>query len=391
MRIATLTVSMLLAAILISPAAYASTAVSKLSGHPAAADYAVVRVDQHQLMMSRDEAKSTFDGKPLFSDPILIRNQMVYFPVRTLEKLGAAQIDWVPEQQQANIISVQALQTSVKDLGVRARTKLLYNLDGAKLNTMKASQEPFIQKGRMYVPIDLLSTIGFQVRYNKGKLTAEWSNKRIEIGETRLHTDESTAHIDILYEKQLIKPVLLKSGAEGTAIALAGEIKDIDVKSGNKYYNRIRFELELEAGLNAYELGLIGERVFFTIERNVIPAMEIKPRLTEEGQNYLSLHPSAEPAKTLHAGDSLRVSGEIATAAPAMTVLQLHISRYNGKSFELAESYSIPVRDRKFEYEYALKKKGDYIVQLISSPYTKPTGQEPASVVWAEWKTAVQS
>ncbi|MBJ6361239.1 stalk domain-containing protein [Paenibacillus sp. GCM10012307] len=390
MRLARLAVSVLISAMLMNSASFASTDATRAADRLAAENYAVVSVDDHQLEIGSNKTEGTFDGRSFDMLPILIRNQMVYFPVRTLEKLGVAQVDWAAEQRQANIFAVNALRATRKDVGIRERTKLLYNLDGTKLESTVAGSEPFIQQGRMYVPIDLLPLLGITVHYNQGRLTAKWSSKHLELGEARLRTEERTARINILYEKQLAKPVFLKAGANGTATAITGEIIDHDALSEEKSYNRIQYELELDAGLNAYELRLIGEAVFFTIERKADHGQESILKLSAEGQHYLSLHEPRGAASDIRAGDGMIIAGKVASTDPAIRQLQVYISRYNGKSYMLTDSYSLPVRDGEFEYEYTLAKEGDYIVQLVSPPYTLTVGQEPVPVIWAEWKTAVK-
>ncbi|WP_270167137.1 hypothetical protein [Paenibacillus sp. SYP-B4298] len=359
-----------------------------------AQDNGIARLEKHTLELRLGEKQSLLDQSTrLQTAPILIRRDMVYFPVRALEVAGVAEVNWQADQKQANIASIQTVDGSLKELGLRAQSDEIYKLDGLPHGAGTLTYNPFTYQGRMYVSIDLLSKLGIRAEYAKEQLTLQWRAPHLEFGQREQKTDKELLEYTLLYEEGIQPPQLLAIGAAGSGTVMKGQVEKKAVRQGDATYNRIRFSLALEPGLNLYELDLLEERLIITVEREPGEGRKESLRFTEEGRSYLILDQPGERWAAYSPGDRVKLSGKLlrnrlpdGTDLDDVTML---IYRYTGQAYEEWDRVSLGVNQGNVHGEYSVSEQGHYLFQIISPTYTIDQGKSTRASLWAEFKATV--
>lgn len=380
---------------LVAPAAPAVAA--NASGDPESDMAKMYRV-KHELKFNMKGTSATLDGKAVHADKPILKDGRVFVPLRTLQESGAAaSVTWDAKKQEARVVMKAQVSPSLQELSFRIGSDQVYLPSGETAANEKIPK-PFLANGRTYIPVKPLAWIGISPSLNQGTVTWNWSEKIIEVLTPSWETDGETAKFSMLYQEDMYTPQFLYSFGSGGWGGGTGKVTAKGIELDGRRYNRMEFTANLRPGINPLQLYAISAGTAdFTVLRKVSEPDAISMKLTEEGQQHITIDRPASGYVKAKSGAQISVEGTIVKPNDNFDQVTVTVEKYDPKPgglghgvYTTVNSNKLPIQDNKFSGAIQVDGPGYYLIIVSSPKYIPAPEHGPVSTAWAEFIVEVE-
>lgn len=372
---------------LASPAAAAPDAASDPAG-----DIAKMYRIKHELKFNLQGTSATLDGKSIRADKPILKEGRVFVPLRTLQDSGAAAaVTWDAKKREARVVMKPQVVPSWQELSFRIGSDQIYLPDGGAISGEKIPK-PFLANGRTYIPVKPLAWLGVTASLNQGTVTWNWSEKIIEVLTPSWEIDGDTAKFSMLYQEDMYAPQFLFAFGSGGWGGGTGRVTAKGISQDGRLYNRMEFEAELRPGINPLKLYAISAGTAdFTVLRKVSDPAAVPVKLTEEGQQYVTLYSPASGYVKVKSGAEIAIEGTIVKPHHLFDQVTVVVQKYNPKPedsyvvYETVSTKRLPIQAGKFSGTVRVEAPGNYLVKIDSPNYIAAPERGPVATKWAEF------
>jgi|GEM_PF-1407759 len=381
-------------------AAMLMLAVCSGSSVPAAAASAEARdavtmyLVKHAARIHVQHGAVILDDASLGNRRVHIRNGRVFIPVRLLQDLGIGSVEWDAGKREVKVTAAPELRAPVQTLVFHVGNERLYDESGAAFPDI-VSEAPFLERNRVYVPVQHLALLGVAVEYEKPHLNLKWSDKRFEIHTPAIKAGDGEVRFTVLYETGLEAPSALTAlnGSAWTGSSDHRKIVGRDIVKDGKTFTRMEFALPLRPGPNPIMLSssTFGQTVLETYwrpeteEEVPLSVFEVWPVKFEEPRYGYVTAGEGEPVVV---SGTVSLEGELSDHH-----MTLQLERYDPvhKVFvQAGEDVRIPIVNNRFSGSFPAPEPGTYLVNVYSPRYI-PHIDGSVAVKWAEFVLEVRS
>lgn len=372
---------------LAAPVAAAPDAASGPAG-----DIAKMYRIKHELKFNLQGTSATLDGKSIRADQPILKNGRVFVPLRTLQESGAAAaVTWDAKKREARVVMKPQIVPSWQELSFRIGSDQIYLPDGDAISGEKIPK-PFLANGRTYIPVKPLAWLGVTASLNQGTVTWNWSEKIIEVLTPSWEIDGDTAKFSMLYQEDMYAPQFLFAFGSGAWGGGTGQVTAKGISQDGRLYNRMEFEAELRPGINPLKLYAVSAgEADFTVLRKVNDPAAVPVKLTEEGQQYVTLHLPASGYVNVKSGAEIAIEGTIVKPHHLFDQVTVVVQKYNPKPkdsyvvYETVSTKRLPIQADKFSGTVRVEAPGNYLIRIDSPNYIAAPERGPVATKWAEF------
>ncbi|GAA0136322.1 hypothetical protein YSY43_31630 [Paenibacillus sp. YSY-4.3] len=368
-----------------------SAAASNVDGDPAG-DIAKMYRIKHELKFNLQGTSATLDGKAVRADKPILKDGRVFVPLRTLQESGAAvSVTWDAKKREAQVVMKPQLAPNWQELSFRIGSDQIYLPGGGTISDEKIPK-PFLANGRTYIPVKPLAWLGVTASLDQGTVTWNWSEKIIEVLTPSWETGNETAKFSMLYQEEMYPPQFLFSFGSGAWGGGTGRVTAKGISQDGRLYNRMEFEAELRPGINPLKLYAISAGTAdFTILRKVSDPAAVPVRMTEEGQQYVTLHSPTSGYVKVKSGAEVAIEGTIVKPHDLFDQVTVVVQKYNLKPedsyvvYETVSTKRLPIQAGKFSGTVRVEVPGNYLIRIDSPNYIAAPERGPVATNWAEF------
>lgn len=231
---------------------------------------------------------------------VQIRNGHTFIPVRLLQDLGIGSVDWDAGMREVKITAAPELRAPVQSIVFLVDSERLYDQLGTAFPHV-VSEAPFLERNRVYVPVQHLAFFGVTVEFEKPRIHLKWSQKMFDIHMPAIKAGDGKIRFTVLYESELEAPYALTASGAGawTGSSENRKIVGSDMVKDGKTFTRMEFALPLRPGPNPIMLGSdsFGQTVL---------EMFWQPETEEEGQiDFQTRHRHAISSGSIQAASTI--------------------------------------------------------------------------------------
>lgn len=377
-----------------APAAPAVAA--NASGDPEGDIAKMYRV-KHELKFNMKGTSATLDGKAVYADKPILKEGRVFVPLRTLQESGAAiSVTWDAKKREAHVVMKPQVAPALQELTFRIGSDQVYLAGGIAVTDEKIPK-PFLANGRTYIPVKSLAWLGISPSLNNGTVTWNWSEKIIEVLTPNWETEGETTTFSMLYQEDMYTPQFLYSFGSGGWGGGTGTVTAKGIELDGRKYNRMEFNADLRPGMNPLKLYAISAGTAdFTVLRKISDPGVVPVRLTEEGQQYITMDRPASGYLKAKSREEISVKGTIVKPNEHFDQVTVAVQKYAPKTgglghevYTTVSSSKLPIQDNNFSGAIQVDGPGYYLIFVISPGYLAAPGG-PMSTVWAEFIVEVE-
>ncbi|WP_110930762.1 stalk domain-containing protein [Paenibacillus bouchesdurhonensis] len=353
---------------------------------------------KHELKFDMKGTSATLDGKAVHADKPILKDGRVFVPLRTLQESGAAaSISWDAKKREAQIVMKPQIAPNWQKLSFRIGSDQIYLPDGETIAGEKIPK-PFLANGRTYIPVKPLSWLGVAASLNEGTVTWNWSEKIIEVMTPNWETGGETAAFSMLYQEDMYAPQFLYPFGSGGWGGGTGIVTAKGIELDGRKYNRMEFTTDLRPGINPMQLYAISAGTAdFTVLRKISDPGVVPVRLTEEGQQYITLDRPMSGYLEARSKAEISIEGTIVKPYEHFDQVTVMAQKYAPKSgglghevYTTVSTNKLPIKDNKFSGTIQVEDPGYYLIMVISPGYLAAPERDPMSTVWAEFIVKVE-
>ncbi|HZG57212.1 stalk domain-containing protein [Paenibacillus sp.] len=349
-------------------------------------------IEKHEARIRVATGKVTLDGEPFGTYSVPVRGGRAFAPIRLLERLGVGAVGWDGERREVTVTPRPELRAPLHAAVFRVGSSALYAEDGSRYAGLEAAA-PFLEGGRVYVPLQPFAYLGVQAEWREGELLLTWSVKRVNVLQPVLSASQRELQFTALYDIEWAAPTATLGSVSGGWSGIGASARSAgESEIDGRRYARIRYTVPLKPGPNLVRLDIdkVGEAV---MEAHWTPNRpeEAPPETTAPLVLARPEHGYAIAAE----GESVRIEGTITEENELFDTMTLRLVRYDPESrsfHSYGEPVRAPIRDNAFSGEIVAPAAGWYRV-LVDSPeyHATPGPLGPVSLTWGSFVLEVRA
>lgn len=345
---------------------------------------------KHTAQIHLQNGIVTLDGEYFGKERIQFRNNRAFVPVRLLKDLNIGAIEWDAKHREVKVTIAEELGAPAQTAVYRVGSEHLYTEDRTAIPDVTISP-PFLEQGRVFIPLQHLSRLGVSVEFHKPYMTLHWTEKKFKIHTPVIEAKAGQARFTVLYESDMEAPiVLMYSGGGGwSGSSKFRKIIEQEIFKDGRTYTRMEYTVPLRPGPNPILLsGVIGQIVLETFWQPETDE-EVPLYVFEEWPVVFDL--PRYGYVTAFEGEAVSVAGTIILENDLMDEITLQLEKYDpvNKTYFQVEEIKIPIVGNQFSDAFPAPKPGTYLVHVYSPKYIPYIGG-PASTKWTQFVLDVQ-